>query len=200
MNPETIDFVKWAIGGAATAVGGSGAVIAGIRKGGVLLQRHLDSKKEVATIRADNEVFKSEVRQGLADIKHVKTVIQRLDAHLRAQANLDPRPIFFVCDKGDVTFVNREFTRLLGWTTDDMRDSGIVNAFHADDQRRVATEWEHAVKDHRMFMTRARLQHASGRQLPFDYARVEALVMRCTDGTVYGWQGILHLDGRRADD
>lgn len=190
MDATTSEFLKWAVGGVISAVGGPAAVVRLFRRS----RAKAIERKQVDTIRADNEVFKSEVRRGLQDIKDVKKGIQRLDAHLRAHANLDPRPMFFACDEGHVTFVNREFTRVLGWTTEDMRDAGIVNAFHGDDQRRVATEWAHAVKDQRMFMTRARLQHANGLHLTTEHARVEALVMRCTDGSVFGWQGILHLE------
>lgn len=195
VSPEEIEFWKWALMGLATAVGGSKGAIALARKGAAYIKTRSALKKERADVWKDNELFKTEVRKGLEDLNYVKTGIQRLDANIRAQAHLDPRPIFFTCDQGQITFINRQFTRHLGWTIDDMRNRGIVNAFHPDDQRRVSTEWEHAKRDRRDLKTKARLQHANGSDL--GVARVEALVMRCTDESVFGWHGMLLIEGRQ---
>ncbi len=195
MTPEDVTFWKWLIGGAVAAAGGGTGVVKSVRAGAHWLQRRVETKKRVAVIRNDNEAFKSEVRAGL---KVLQQGIQRLDATLRAQANLDPRPMFFALPNGKVNFVNREFTRLLGWTIEDMQDEGIVNAFHGSDRRRVEAEWGDAVRARRNFITGVQLQHADPQHGMPRPARLEALVMRCADGSIYGWQGIVHVEPDQA--
>lgn len=183
--------VSWVAGvglAALSAVGGWKGI-------GTIVRKTVATRSHVRAVRADNELFKAEVRDGLKTLTHH---VQRIDAELRAQVQADARPIMQACDEGQVMFVNAAFTREFGWTLDQMRGRGwLTNAIGGMDQKRIREQWTAAVDNGDYLQTAASVMHRDGRLMGM--VGIECHPKKCTEdtkaddvrGTKFGWQIVL---------
>lgn len=129
----------------------------------------------------------------LTRLDEIQTSIKRIDANLRAQAHTDPRPMIFTTEHGHANFINRSFSRRLGWTPEQMLGMGWVNAIAFEDRTKVVDEWTLGVRDKRDFgVPNVRLVHRDVAAVLV--GRLEGQRMTCNDGTGFGWQCILHIE------
>lgn len=141
-----------------------------------------------------SRTFRSTVVEGLekqaVGIEDIKNSVRRLDALSRVEADSAPHPVFFVCDKGVVTFVSRRFASQFGWERDDLLGKGWLNVIHPLDRVRVEHEWDEGVGQKRFFTIDARAIHRTLREADRTVT-IQAEVMRCHDGEFFGWRGMV---------
>lgn len=194
LTPQQLEMLKWAGTGVAAAFGWAGVRVK--RQATTWLKHRRHEKTHIASVREDNERFKSEVRAGLEELRHggrtMTTAIRRIDAELRAQMQADERPIMQTCDDGHVDAVNIAFTREFGWTLEQMEGLGwITNAIAGMDQRRIREQWTAAVENGDFLQTEAVVVRRDGSMAGL--CSIVAHPKKCADNSKFGWQLVLRV-------
>jgi PAS domain S-box-containing protein len=86
------------------------------------------------------------------------------DAFLRAQLNIHDVALFRTNTKGELTMINRQYQRITGYSFDEVRGGGYINAVAPSDRSRVAHLWDHAVKEGREFHEDITFERPNGEQ------------------------------------
>jgi PAS domain S-box-containing protein len=125
-------------------------------------------------------------------------VPRRSENNFRAMVDIAPLGLFHTNAHGDVTYINREWCRLSGMTSEAAMGKGWVKAIHPDDREKVSLNWDQAVKTGKLFENEVRYMDSSG---VATWCFVRAVPQLDASGSVIGYVGALTdiTERRRAE-
>ena len=104
----------------------------------------------------------------------------------RARMDNDPEMIFITDKVGNLTWVNRSYSRHTGRTIEELQGSGWINVIHPTIRERVKESWYEAVKYEREYEQSICFMDTAGVEFTVD---VRSYKLTSTDGEVTGFMG-----------
>jgi len=88
--------------------------------------------------------------------------------------------------RGEGFLITPHWQNLTGQSQDEMRESGWLQAVHADDRERSARLWQQAMDEKRAYENELRVRSRDG---SYRHFHVQAVPILAADGTVHEWVG-----------
>ena len=118
------------------------------------------------------------------------------EARYRILADLNPQAIWMGAPDGSITYANQGFLDYIGLTIETLGGLGWLNAFHPDDQQRVAEAWSHSVATGADYDIEARLIRARDGHARWWWLRAQPV--REDSGAIINWLGVaIDIDDRK---
>ena len=152
-------------------------VIREINMAGQIYEQHINIKGDVMKIRMTDVTERRRMQQVLAES----------EARLSTLMNLAPVGIFTTDAKGECTYVNNRWCQLTGYSQEQARGQGWVQALHPEDKEAVFNKWHNTVKTGSEFAHEYRFLSPSGR---VTWVSGSAIALVDGAGAIGGYIGI----------
>jgi len=128
------------------------------------IQEHLDLPQKI------DAIYKEIRPNGGGSMKDAVGKLQQSVAKIEKRQIAEYMNSAFPCletdDKGDITWVNRSYLRMLNTTFEEVQGKGWKNFVHPKDRERIFKEWQEAVDDKREYRTTFSFISQNGGEIP----------------------------------
>jgi len=125
-------------------------------------------------------------------LSNIETLVENNVEVQRARMDNDEQMIFLTDAKGNITWVNRSYSRHTGRTINEVKGSGWINVLHPAGREACVEEWYDSVKHNREFERVCDLVDTAGVQFRVD---VRSYKMTDSDNKTTGYMGIGEVIG-----
>ncbi|HYG13696.1 MAG TPA: PAS domain S-box protein, partial [Methylophilaceae bacterium] len=125
---------------------------------GIFSKRELDLLDELA----DDLSFALEVAEAEAEKQRAELALQESEALFHTLASISPVGILRTDIDGNTLYVNARAREMAGLAAEPVTAETWAQATHPDDQERVYTQWQNAVREQRGFSIEYRFLHKNG--------------------------------------
>jgi PAS domain S-box-containing protein len=152
-----------------------------------LLEEHIRSEED--SLEEIKKELKPNGGQSLRDaVDGIVNRLNEVDALARAQLNIQKIAICRTDSQGHLIQINKYYARLTGWTFEEVKGEGWVNAIAPVDRRRVQEDWEAAVEEGREYHDDIHFIRPDGKEF-LTHVNVYRELDR--EGKIRGWLAII---------
>ncbi len=116
-----------------------------------------------------------------------ENALRQSEERFRALVEASSQIVWTTNADGDVVEDSPSWRAFTGQTVDQWRDSGWINAYHPDDQKRILANWRRAIAEKTPLVAQYRLRQHDGQ---WRWTLVRAVPLLAPNGSVRGWVGM----------
>ncbi len=147
-------------------------------------------KRAEVAIRNARDELETRVQERTAELQHSNMEILERERQLRLLTEAIPQQIWSASTSGSIEYCNRDLTKHIGKSADELHGGAFFSIFHPEDVSLFRNSWDAARVSVESFEVQARIRGANGK---YRWFLVRGIPQRAADGEVVRWYGV-HID------